>query len=313
MKHFPEPVELTDTIRETRENRSKALIRFSIYGIIARIGIIGMEVAGVVLYGSSSLLMDAIATGLDVIASILLIICIFIASKPPDENHPFGHGRIEPLAGLQMGIFLIATSLGALLMQIFEFSSFKHEQPIAGFLWLIPLAAVILLELIYRLLRRTAKKFDSPALAADASHFRIDSLSSLFALIALFLGALFPSISHIFDHAGAFAIIGAMFIMGFLASRENMHQLVDRVPSSDLFMKVRNAAKRVKGVLETEKIRIQLYGPDAHVDIDIEVDPELSVEKAHKISQKTRAAIQEDWPFVRDVTVHIEPFYPNDH
>lgn len=65
--------------------------------------------------------------------------------------------------------------------------------------------------------------------------------------------------------------------------------------------------------MDTEKTRIQLYGPDAHVDIDIEVDPELSVQKAHKISQEVRIEIQKAWPAVRDVTVHIEPYYPNDH
>jgi divalent metal cation (Fe/Co/Zn/Cd) transporter len=89
--------------------------------------------------------------------------------------------------------------------------------------------------------------------------------------------------------------------------------MMDRIPNPRFFEKVKNAARSVDGVEETEKIRIQLYGPDAHVDIDIEVDPHLTVEVAHKISQQVRAEIQKKWTAVRDVTVHVEPYYPNDH
>lgn len=95
--------------------------------------------------------------------------------------------------------------------------------------------------------------------------------------------------------------------------RDNLHQLLDRIPATHYFDTVKQAARRVKGVFGTEKIRIQLYGPDSHVDIDIEVEPEMSVLAAHEISQQVRVEIQKDWPAVRDVTVHIEPFYPNDH
>ena len=78
-------------------------------------------------------------------------------------------------------------------------------------------------------------------------------------------------------------------------------------------MRVRNAAMTVTGVCDTEKIRIQQYGPDAHVDIDVEVDPTLSVEQAHTISQHVRTKIQIAYPNVQDVVVHIEPYYPDDH
>lgn len=313
MSKFPQPVELPPDIQRARDARNKALILTSIYGIMARIGIIAMELTGVWMYGSSSLLMDAIATILDVVGSLFLIYCIKMASRPPDTNHPFGHGRIEPLAGLLMGVMLIVVGAVMFFQQIFENSTIKHGEAIYGWLWVIPLIAMVILEMIYRVLKSVAKKHDSAALGADAAHFRIDSITSLLALVALFLGAMLPEWSQTIDHAGAYTIIAVMMVIGFFASRENMNQLVDKTPSPYLFAKVRNAALTVKGVLETEKIRIQQYGPDAHVDIDIEVDPQLSVEKAHKISQQTRAAIQKDWPFVRDVTVHVEPYYPNDH
>ena len=115
------------------------------------------------------------------------------------------------------------------------------------------------------------------------------------------------------DHIGAMTIASMMVVLGIYAAKNNLDQLMDRIPNRDFFERVRKASLTVIGVLDTEKIRIQLYGPDAHVDIDIEVDPLLPVHLAHEISQNVRVEIQKEWPSVRDVTVHIEPYYPGDH
>ncbi len=104
-----------------------------------------------------------------------------------------------------------------------------------------------------------------------------------------------------------------MIVVGLNASKKNLHQLVDGVPDRSYFDRVKEAALSVKGILATEKILIQIFGPDAQVSIDVEVDPKLSVEKGHELSQQVRLAIQKKWPSVRDVIVHLEPYYPNDH
>lgn len=160
---------------------------------------------------------------------------------------------------------------------------------------------------------KTAKKQNSPALAADAVHYRVDSLTSFFAALVLILGVYFPKWSLFFDQVGALLIASMMVFLGLNAARKNLYQLIDRVPSQEFFDRVKIAAARVAGVFDTEKILIQMYGPDAHVNVDVEVDPHLSVDEAHKISQNVRAEIQREWPAVRDVTVHIEPYYPGDH
>jgi cation diffusion facilitator family transporter len=180
-------------------------------------------------------------------------------------------------------------------------------------LWIIPLIAVILLEISYQIIMKVARKRHSPALAADGIHYRIDALTSLLATLVLIFASIFPALSHSIDHWGAMIIAVLMMVIGIAAAKSNLNQLMDRVPDSDFFKRVKSAALRVQGVHDTEKIRIQLYGPNAHVDIDVEVDPSLPVEEAHLISQKVRAEIQKDWPAVLDVTVHIEPFYPHDH
>lgn len=281
-------------------------------GALLRCVVIAAEVAGFLYFGSSALLVDAIASTLDIGATLLLALCVQLAGRPPDENHPFGHGRFEPLAGLQLGVVLAAVGGFVLVQQLFLTVSHQAEgmDPRA---WMIPFAGVLLLEYSYQQTSRSAKKANSPALLAEAWHYRIDALSSLLATIALVAAALFPRMGGVIDHLGALAIAILMIAIGARAAWMNLHQLLDRIPDDSFFALVKQAATRVEGVLGTEKIRIQLYGPDAHVDIDVEVDPKLTVDSAHRISQNVRAEIQREWSAVRDVTVHIEPYYPGDH
>lgn len=310
---FPDPMTLPPSVYEERLQRRKEVVSAAKRGIMVRVSIILFELLGVVLFGSSALLMDALASCLDIAASVLLVMGVRWADRPPDADHPFGHGRYEPLIGLQLGLMLTLIGGGMLIEQSFHITLEPQGYAMDPRAWVIPAVAVVLLEICYRIVMRTAKRENSPALAADAIHYRIDGLTSLFATIALALAAFYPKWSLLIDHAGAILIAVLMIVLGIVAAKNNFHQLMDRVPDDAFFERVRQAAIHVPGVKGTEKIRIQLYGPDAHVDIDVEVDPQLTVELAHGMSQKVRLEIQKAWPAVRDVTVHIEPFYPGDH
>lgn len=309
---YPDPVLPPSEVEESRKNRYKALLRSSFQGIGARTFIVLFELGTSLLFGSAALFMDALSTSLDIVTSLALVVSFKFAARPPDTNHPFGHGRFEPLAGFQLGVFLAILG-GVMFFYNSSEASTSQATSIHPFLWIVPLISVFILEICYRNLMRTAKKQNSPALAADATHYRIDSITSMFAMIALVSGSIAPQFSQMFDHVGAALIALFMVGVGINAARSNMHQILDRIPSDGYFEKVKEAASRAAGVLGTEKIRIQQYGPDAYVGIDIEVDPELSVQVAHGISQKVRYEIQKELPEVRDVLVHVEPYYPNDH
>jgi cation diffusion facilitator family transporter len=310
---FPPRLELPDAIYAARKNRSANLLRVAGIGILVRLFIVVLELSGYYLFGSMALLLDSLATLADVVSSIILIFSIKLAERPPDDNHPFGHGRYEPLAGLQLGVLLAIAGFGMLFSQFSAITGEKEGVAIDSHVWLFALIAVVLLEFTFRKMKRTAEKEKSQALLAEAFHFRADGCNSFFALIALGTGALFPELSWLCDRIGAICIALFMCGMGLIAAKKNLNQILDRIPEKELFTKVETIAKSVEGVRDTEKIRIQLYGPDAHVDIDVEVDPDLSVEKAHEISQRVRYAIQMHWPQVQGVMVHIEPYYENDH
>jgi len=310
---FPEPVLLPDAVYEARKARTKALVRIALIGISVRLAIVLLELVGYFLYGSMTLLLDSFSTLADVISSLVLVFSIKLAERPPDKEHPFGHGRYEPVAGLQLGVFLAIAGVGLFTQQLSSLLTKPSIPRIDQHVWLFAMASVVLLELSYRKLTKVAKEQKSQALLSEALHFRADSLNSLFALFILVLVALFPEASGVCDRVGAIMIALIMCVMGLYGAKKNLNQLLDRIPEEEFFAKVRRASLKVEGVKDTEKIRIQHYGPDAHVDIDIEVDPYLSVEVAHTISQHVRAAIQKEWPQVQDVTVHIEPYYENDH
>jgi cation diffusion facilitator family transporter len=313
MNKYPQPLLPPYTVYQERAYRSQQVIFSAKIGILIRSVIILFELLGVLLFNSSALFLDAVASIADILSTVFLIVCIKLAERPPDREHPFGHGRYEPLGGFLLGILLIALGGIMFFQQGLEAFQDRKEESMHPWAWIFPFVAILLLEFCYRFVNRIAKKQNSPALAADAVHYRIDSLTSLFATLALILAAYMPEWGVFVDHMGAIVIAIFMIGLGVAASRSNLNQIMDKVPDSLFFEKVRQAANKVKGVKGTEKIRIQSYGPDAHVDIDIEVEPQLSVEAAHKISQEVRVEIQKEWAAVRDVTVHIEPYYMNDH
>lgn len=300
---------LPSSVEFQRKQRRKEIVSTILSGISLRFVIIVAELLGFIYLRSSSLLLDSLASLLDIGASLLLMLCVHLADKPPDRHHPLGHGRFEPIAGFQLGVFLVILGGYMGVHQWIAAASESSLQVMNPYAWVIPSAGVILLEIGYQRLKRIAKKQNSSALFADAIHYRIDGISSLMAVLALALGAVFPKYSLVLDHIGALLISLFMIGIGVKAAIENIHPLLDRAPDDSYFQKVEKAALRVEGVLGTEKIRIQSYGPDAFVSIDIEVNPLLTVEEAHRITQKVRLEIQESWPAVRDVIVHVEPYH----
>lgn len=313
MKKFPDAIHLPNDVFFARVNRNKQILKAAQFGIVARLMIIIFELVGVLITNSSALFTDALSTLSDVVSTLFFLFFVKMAQRPPDQDHPFGHGRYEPLGGLFLGILMAVLGGVMLMQQILGVVQDNFHGQIHSLSWIFPFVAVIFLEISYRYVMKIAKNQNSTGLVADAVHYRVDSVTSLVAMGALLMAAYFPEWSILIDKIGAILIALFMMVLGLYASRDNFNQLMDRTPDNTFFSMVRRAASRVGGVMGTEKIRIQSYGPDAHVDIDIEVDPAMTVDLAHKISQEVRAEIQKEWPAVRDVTVHLEPFYENDH
>ena len=311
-EQFHSVVPLPSSVEQQRQERSLRLVKVATWGIAIRILVVVVELVGFWILGHAVLFVDGVASATDVIASLLIIAAIKAAERPPDSNHPFGHGRIEPLAGLQMAIVLIVVG-SLLLWQQFTGGLAAGQEVVSTWAWLIPLGCAAMLEFVCQLILRVAKRDKCAALVAEAYHYRIDAATSLMAAFGLALATIVPSLSASIDRVAAIFIAGIVVILGLLAAKENLDQVLDHRPDAEWFERVRSSAIQVQGVMEVEKIRIQQTGPDAHVDIDIEVAPQTSVFDAHSVAQKVRAIIQTDWPAVREVVVHVEPYFADDH
>jgi len=310
---FPAPVSAASHALTARQSRLTTLTRVTCIGILVRTCIIIAELIGVWMSASASLFVDAIATLFDVLSSLILLAAIRFAARPPDRQHPFGHGRAELLAGFQLGIFLAITGGWMLVHNSMNLSRPSPQQSIGNWLWLISACATVVLGIVTWRIRQAGIASRSTALRAEASHFQVDMATSLITTLTLLAAAFWHDQSSVIDSLGAILLALLMIGLGIQAARENLNQLLDHVPEDEDFERVRMSALKVPGVKEIEKLLIQHAGPDAHVNIDVEVDPEISVAESHRISQKVWARIQSDWPFVRDVIVHVEPYYPGDH
>jgi cation diffusion facilitator family transporter len=310
---FPKPIPQAQSVDAARQQRLRDLTQVTLLGIGIRMCVIWAELIGVAWFHSASLFVDAVASVFDVAASLVLILAMRFAARPPDSMHPFGRGRAEPLAGFQLGLLLLLTGVWLGWQNLLPLGTAAPANPLSPWAWTIPAGATLLLAGARRGILAVGIRTRSSAMQAEAMHFRSDALTSLLTAVTLIIAALVPDWSSTADHLGGFLLALTMVALGQLAMRDNLHQLLDRAPETENFERVRRSALKVPGVMDVEKLRIQHAGPDAHVNIDIEVQPEISVDESHRIAQQVRARIQTEWPFVREVVVHVEPYYAGDH
>jgi len=313
LEEFPEPLELSDDVTRVRLRRTARLMKVAWVGISVRLFVIAMELIGLWFLGHSVLLVDALASCADVFTSLAILFAIRLAEQPPDEDHPFGHGRYEPLAGFQLGILILIVGTGTFGYQLFAAMRHSQYEVIGWISWMIPLSAALLLEGTCRLVLKMAQQEKSSAMIAEAYHYRTDAITSFLAALGLLIASQIPGYGHLIDHITAMLLAVIMVYLGWIAARENLHELTDKIPDQKYFDQVRASALKVEGVQDVEKVRIQTAGPDAHVNIDIEVNPDETVDQAHLYAQQVRHQIQLDWPTVREVVVHVEPYYEADH
>jgi len=257
-------------------------------------------------FGNSyALIADAIESTTDVFSSTLVLFGIKYSNKPADKNHPYGHGKIEPLITFLVVGFLIISAL-IIANQSIKNINTPHELPKAYTL-LILLGIIIWKEISYRLVLKKSKELKSTSLRADAWHHRSDAITSVAAFIgisiALILGPGFESAD---DWSALFA---AFFILYncYLIFRPAFGEIMDEHIHDDLIDIIRELSKIVPGVIATEKCYIRKTGMKYHVDLHIIVDGEISVQEGHLISHNLKDKLKEEIPQILNVLIHVEP------
>jgi cation diffusion facilitator family transporter len=257
------------------------------------------------LGNSYALIADAIESAFDIFTSILVWLGLRYASRPPDETHPYGHGKAEPLVAGFVSMVLLAAAVLIGVESVREILT-PHHAP-APFTLIVLVVVVVAKELLFRFVIKTGHEIDSTAVKTDAWHHRSDAITSAAAFVGISI-ALIGGPGY--ESADDFAALVAAAIIAFNAIRllrPAVAELLDAAPPKEIEEQVRRAALTVEGVLGLDKCIVRKVGLDLYVDLHVMVDGELTVRQGHEIAHDVKDAVRQDNARVRDVIVHVEP------
>ena len=277
-----------------------ALAGMAISGALAVVKIlIGLQA------GSQAVVADGVESAADVLSSLAVLISLLVAARPPDEDHPYGHGRFETLTGLLLGHVLGLMGIVIAWRSMVLLSAARHA-PAAYAMWPLVLS-IVLKAFLSAYKMRTGRRIGSSALIADAWNDAVDMLSGGAALVAVVLAVLFPVSCRNADPIGGVAVGVIIIALGFRVVRETTLHLMDTMPEPGAMKAIRASARTVAGALDVEKCFARKTGLRYHVDLHLEVDPDLTVRASHAIAEQVRNKVKADLPWVADVLVHVEP------
>ena len=284
---------------DTRTARRVALLGICASALLAILNI----VVGL-LARSTSVVATGIEFAGDVLASTVVFFGMVVAVRPADENHPYGHGRVETLAAFTVGMILAVGGAGICWNSLRNVGE-QHPPPTAS------AVAVLVFAIAVRSIMSVAKfrigrRVRSTSLVADAWNDAVDILAAGAALTAVGL-AMYSERFLAADHYGGFAVGLIVILTALRVVRDASLELMDTMPDREMMRRVRVAAQSVDGVFGVDKSYARKTGFKYHVDLHIEVDPSLTVAESHVIAGQVRSRVREDIGWVADVLVHVEP------
>ncbi len=279
--------------------------RVAVTGMLVSAALAVIKIAAGTSGHSTAVVADGFESAADVIASGFVLFGLTLAAKPADDDHPYGHGRLETLTGLLIGLVLLLS--GALI----SWNSIRrvgqpHQVLQAFVVWplVISLAAKTGLA---ALKFRYGRQLQSDALIADAWNDAMDTISAFAALIAVGLTLSDAVRFAEADRYGGFAVGLIVVSAGVRVVRQTTMQLMDTMPHPRLIGQIREAAFGVPGVRGVEKCFARKTGFKYHVDLHLEVDPEMTVRQSHQLAHEVQLNILARLEWVADVLVHVEP------
>jgi cation diffusion facilitator family transporter len=279
--------------------------RIAIASVLIGVGLAAAKITIGLHAHSTATVSDGIESGGDVLTSCLVLLGLVIASKPPDAEHPYGHGRLETISAMVVGMILVASGV-LISFESLHLADASGLPPSAYAVW--PLLASIAIKTVMSAAKlRIARKIGSSALAADGWNDTVDILSGTTALLGLSLTLLAPETFSAADHIGGSAIGVIVIFLGIRVVRDTMLQLMDTMPDPEAMDRIRMAGLTVPGVLGIEKCFARKTGLKWHVDLHLEVDPAMTVFESHEIATQVREKIRSEVDWVADVLVHVEP------
>jgi cation diffusion facilitator family transporter len=261
-------------------------------------------VAGVI-GNSYALIADAIESASDVVTSVVIAFGFRMAGKPADANHPYGHGKFEPLSAAVVALILLGAAILIAVESVKEILT-PHHSP-APFTLCVLVVVVVIKEALFRTVLRAGETIHSTALKTDAWHHRADAITSLAAFVGISIALIG---GRGYESADDFAALIASVVIAInacLLIRPALLELIDTAPDPKLVAEIRAVAQQVPGVLGTHKCRVRKLGVDYFVDLDVLCDPDSTIRQGHEIAHDVGEQLHAEFPQVRKVLVHVEP------
>ncbi len=282
--------------------------RIALLGAGANCVLACIKIAAGLLGNSYVLIADGIESALDIAGSAIIWGGLKFASRPPDETHPYGHGKAEPVAAAVVSLGVIAAAVGLGIRSGFEISQ-PHHAP-KPFTLVVLVVVVIVKELLFRTVHRYGKQLESTAVQTDAWHHRTDAFTSIAAFIGISIALLGGPGWEDADAWAALFACALIAVNGWRLLYPALHEIMDTAPQGEIVDAVCKAAGRVAGVLEVEKCLVRKMGLSFYVDLHVRVDETITVRAGHTIAHEVKDAIRATDPRIADVLVHVEPAEP---
>jgi len=285
---------------------SDTAIRTTYLSIIGNLCLALLKGISGVIGNSNALIADAIESTTDVVGSLLVLFGLKYAARPADKNHPYGHGKIEPIVTFGVVTFLVVSASFILFESIHNILDPEKHMPQAWTLYVLG-AIILWKEGSYRYVIKKSKQTHSTALKAEAWHHRSDAASSAMAFIGISIAVL---MGEGYESADDWAAIGAAFVIlfnSYLIFRPALGELMDEHLYDDVIQEIKENATDVEGIIDTEKCFVRKAGMQYQVDLHAIVDGNITVQEGHKISHDLKDHLQATIPHLRYILIHIEP------
>ncbi|MEP6662503.1 MAG: cation diffusion facilitator family transporter [Verrucomicrobiota bacterium] len=290
------------------EDRLQRSLRVIFLGMAANVLLAAGKFFAGVMGHSHALIADAVESLADVFSSVIVWRGVVVANAPPDAEHPYGHGKAEPLASALVAIILLIAAGWIVIQSVTEIIQ-PHAAP-KPFTLFVLIGIVIIKESLFRFVLKESAVVGSSAVHADAIHHRSDAITSLAAGIGISVSLLGGEKFAAADDLAAIVAAAIIAWNGWRLLRPALNELMDTAPSPEMIEQFRQIAATISGVNAVEKCFARKMGFHYFVDLHVEVDPQMTVEKAHEIAHRVKDEIRARLPAVRDVLVHVEPAKP---
>jgi cation diffusion facilitator family transporter len=291
-------------------------MRSTVLGIGVNLVLALCKAAAGILGTSYALVADAVESVTDVFASLLVYVGLQVAARPADDDHPHGHGKAEPLAALAVALFLFLAAVGVAYQSIREILT-PHLVP-APWTLLVLVGVILVKETLFRFVLNVGEAVGSSAVKGDAWHHRSDAITSAAAFVGIAVAVVGNRLNPASywssaDDWAALLASGLIAFNGWGILRGALYELTDAHPGTEIEDEIRRVARTVPGVDSLHRCVIRKMGFDYYVELDVRVDPQMTVFDAHEIAHQVQDVVRADVEGARiaRVLVHIEPTRPS--